>query len=47
MDQKAKAMLLALIKGLTTTDDASQYYDGTPCIKGTNLEVLIATIENM
>lgn len=47
MDTQTKEMLLALIKGLTTQDCSSQYYEGTPCIKGRNLEVLINTIKNM
>ena len=47
MDDKTKAILLALIRGLTTHDGCSQYYEGTPCIKGDNLEVLIHTIKNM
>lgn len=41
-----KETLLALIKGLTSYDEASQYDDGTPCIKGKNLEILIKFIEN-
>lgn len=47
MDNDTKEMLLALIKGLTTNEGESQYYEGTPCIKGKNLEVLIRTIKNM
>lgn len=46
MDNQTKEMLLALIKGLTTYDGSSQYYEGTKCIKGKNLEVLINTIKN-
>ena len=46
MNNQTKEMLLALIKGLTTYDGSSQYYEGTPCIKGKNLEVLINTIKN-
>lgn len=47
MDNETKEMLLALIKGLTTNDDANQYYEGTPCIKGKNLEILIKVIKNL
>ena len=47
MDKQTKEMLLALIKGLTTKDGATQYDNGTPCIKGKNLEVLINTIKNL
>lgn len=47
MDSQTKEMLLALIKGLTVQDGNSQYYDGTPCIKGKNLEILINAIKNM
>ena len=46
MDNETKEMLLALIKGLTTDEGSNQYYEGTPCIKGKNLEVLIRTIKN-
>ena len=45
--QEIKDMLLALINGLTSHDGSSQYYNGTPCIKGKNLEVLITTIKNI
>lgn len=45
--EEIKDMLLALIKGLTSQDGSSQYFNGTPCIKGKNLEVLITTIENI
>lgn len=41
-----KETLLAIIKGLTTYDGASQYDDGVPCIKGKNLEILIKFVEN-
>lgn len=41
-----KETLLALIKGLTTYSGASQYDNGTPCIKGENLEILINFIKN-
>lgn len=41
-----KETLLALIKGLTSYEGASQYDDGTPCIKGKNLEILIKFIKN-
>lgn len=47
MDNETKEMLLALIKGLAENDGANQYYEGTPCIKGKNLEVLIRTIKNL
>ena len=47
MDNETKETLLALIKGLTTAEGASQYYDGTPCIKGKNLQILINTIKNL
>lgn len=47
MDTQTKEMLLALIKGLTTNDGRTQYDDGTPCIKGKNLEILVATIKNI
>ena len=47
MNKETKEMLLALIKGLTTRDGGNQFYDGTPCISGKNLEVLINTIKNM
>lgn len=46
MNNETKEMLLALIKGLTTYDNENQYYEGTPCIKGNNLQVLINTIKN-
>jgi hypothetical protein len=45
MNTETKEMLLALIKGLTTYDEESQYYEGTPCIKGKNLQLLIRAIE--
>lgn len=41
-----KETLLALIKGLTTYVGASQYDNGTPCVKGKNLEILINFIKN-
>lgn len=41
-----KETLLALIKGLTTYVGANQYDNGTPCIKGKNLEILINFIKN-
>lgn len=41
-----KNTLLALIKGLTTYKDSSQYDKGTPCIEGKNLEILINYIKN-
>ena len=41
-----KETLLALIKGLITYDNRSQYDGGTPCIKGKNLEILINFIKN-
>ena len=41
-----KETLLALIKGLTTHDGASQYDNGSPCIKGKNYEILIQFIKN-
>lgn len=41
-----KDTLLALIKGLTTYKNGSQYYEGTPCIEGKNLEILINYIKN-
>ena len=47
MDYETKQMLLALIMGLTTNDGSNQYYEGTPCIKGQNLEILIRTIKNL
>lgn len=47
MDSQTKEMLLALIKGLTINDGASQYDNGTPCIKGKNLEILINAIKNI
>lgn len=47
MNEQTKEMLLALIKGLTTDEGCSQYYEGTPCIKRKNLEVLIATIKGL
>ena len=47
MNTEMKEMLLALIKGLTTYDGESQYYEGTPCIKGNNLKVLINTINGL
>ena len=47
MKEETKEMLLALIKGLTTEDGGNQYYDGTPCIKGKNLEILTNTIKNL
>lgn len=46
MDNETKEMLLALIKGLTTNKGGSQYYEGTPCIEGKNLEILIRTIKS-
>lgn len=36
-----KAILLALIKGLTTYDGETQYYEGVPVIKGENYKTLI------
>ena len=47
MNNETKEMLLALIKGLTTYDNGSQYYEGTPSIKGNNLAILINTIKSM
>ena len=47
MDNETKEMLLALIKGLTINDGNNQYYEGTPCIKGKNLEILTNTIKNL
>ena len=47
MNTETKDMLLALIKGLTTRDQESQYYEGTPCIKGNNLQILINTIKGL
>ena len=47
MDLETKQMILALIKGLTINDGGNQYYEGTPCIKGKNLEILINTIKNI
>ena len=41
-----KETLLALIKGLTTNEGATQFYNGTPCIKGKNYETLINFIKN-
>lgn len=41
-----KETLLALIRGLTTYQDATQYDEGTPCIKGNNLNILIEFIKN-
>jgi hypothetical protein len=41
-----KETLLALIKGLTTYVGTSQYDNGTPCIKGKNLEILINFIKS-
>ena len=46
MNNETKEMLLALIRGLTTNEGGSQYYEGTSCIKGKNLEILITTIKN-
>lgn len=46
MNNETKEMLLALIRGLTTNEGSNQYYEGTPCIKGKNLEILITTIKN-
>ena len=42
-----KETLLALIKGLTTHEGASQYNTGIPCIKGKNYEILINYIKNL
>lgn len=36
-----KVILLALIKGLTTYDGQTQYYEGNPVIKGKNYKALI------
>ena len=36
-----KRILLALIRGLTTYENQSQYDEGTPVIKGKNYEALI------
>lgn len=47
MNTETKEMLLALIEGLTTRDGESQYYEGTPCIKGNNLQILVNTIKNL
>lgn len=47
MNNETKEMLLALIKGLTIYDGSSQYDNGTPCIKGENLKILINTIKNV
>ena len=41
-----KNVLLALIRGLTTRDGESQYYEGIPVIKGKNYETLIQFIQN-
>jgi len=41
-----KELLLALIRGLTTYDGETQYYEGTPCIRGKNYETLIQFIKN-
>ena len=40
-----KEVLLALIKGLTIREGASQYDNGIPCIKGKNYEMLIHFIK--
>lgn len=36
-----KKILLALIKGLTTYENSTQYDDGVPVIKGKNYKILI------
>ena len=46
MDEHMKRMLLALIQGLITYEGGSQYYEGTPCIKGGKLDTLIDFIKN-
>ena len=46
-DNYNREAFLALVKGLTTYEGESQYYEGTPCIKGKNLEVLLRAIEKM
>ncbi len=40
-----KEVLLALIKGLTTTVGGTQFERGDPCIKGKNYEILIDFIK--
>lgn len=41
-----KEALLALIRGLTTQEGATQFDAGKPCIKGKNYEILIQFITN-
>lgn len=36
-----KKILLVLIKGLTTYENSTQYYEGVPAIKGANYKILI------
>lgn len=47
MSNQEKETLLALINGLTTYVGESQYYEGTPCIKGNNIQILVNAIKNM
>lgn len=44
-DNYSREAFAALVRGLVTYEGESQYYEGTPCIKGRNLEVLLRAIE--
>ena len=47
MTQNEKNTLLALIDGLTKTENATQYDDGNRVIKDSNIELLKNFIKNM
>lgn len=47
MNEQVKAMLLALIKGLSEPEYVTQRECGEPCIKGKNLQLLINTIKGL
>lgn len=47
MNTETKEMLLALINGLITYDGGNQFYEGTPCIRGNNIQILINAIKGL
>lgn len=47
MNNETRNMLLALMRGLTHTDGATQFDEGTPVIRGGDIQVLINAIKNV
>jgi hypothetical protein len=47
MTTNEKEMLLALIKGLTTTQNGNQYDRGKKVIVEKNINILVETIKNL